>query len=733
MTRKKIIRKIVEWTLAAAVLLFAWSYVRVYLRPAVPPPSQELRAQARRVKILRDQWGIPHIYGKRDADTAFGLAYAHAEDDFPTLMNLTAASRGRLAWLHLSQLAAVNDFLVAFLDVPGQVEEQYPQIPADVRAVLEGYAAGLNYYASQHPNEVDARLLPFRGEDIAAGFVHKIPLLVGIDRPLSLLNAAESVEVGDVLQRDRRASDFVSGLDRGDRMLANTILPDFRSIGSNSHAVAPARSTDGVTRLNINSHQPWQGPVAWYEAHLVSEEGWNMTGGTFPGGPMIFHGHNETLGWAHTVNMLDLVDVYKLEVDEDGRRYKLDGEWRELEVREARLEIDLGVFTLPVTREVYRSVHGPVLKTDHGFYAIRFAGIGRHIRVPEQWFRMNKARNYREWRAAMELQYLPMFNATYADRAGNVYYVFNALMPERAPGYDYRAVLPGDTSKNIWQSYRPYSELPQVENPPSGFVHNCNNDPFMTTVGPGNPRRKDYTERDGIRPWVNNRGLQSLALFGGDEKISREEFIEYKFDRAYHPDSPMMKDVVGPLLATYEPQNDAEARALDLLRDWDRHADENSSGATIAVLAFSPLWYARITDRTELEPPVAETFRDAVAFLLKHYGRVDVPLGQVQYLKRGDTLLQIGGGVDVMNATISKVEDGRLIGWAGDSYIAVVEFTKDGVSSRALNVYGASNRPGSPHYDDQAPLFVKRTLRKNLYTEAEIREYLFAEYHPGEE
>ncbi len=734
----------------------AWYGVRRLLRPTVPAPTAELKARAARVRILRDEWGVPHIFGQKDADAAFGLAYAHAEDDFATIQDLTAASRGRLGWMQVSRIAPVNDFLVVWLNVARQVQEQYPDLSPGLRAVLEGYADGLNYYAAKHPGEVDARLLPFTGPDVAAGFVHRLPLLMGIDKPLQAVTEAESLQVGDVPAKDARSQtitggDFAYGqaLAFFDeiRAVARAFLPgdpefaeetgtlartfaDRHWIGSNSHAVAPSRSADRVTRLNVNSHQPWEGPVAWYEAHVVSEEGWNMTGGTFPGGPMIFHGHNEHLGWAHTVNYLDSIDVYKLEVDAEKKRYRLDGEWRDFVIEEARIEIDLGLFTLPVSRPVYRSEHGGVIETDHGFYAFRYAGQGKLIHSLDQWFAMNKAQSFDEWRAAMRTHRLPMFNTTYADDRGNIYYVFNGLLPLRAKGFNYEAILPGDTSKNIWSEYLPYDRLPQVLNPRSGFVMNCNNDPFFTTIGPENPDRKDFDPEFGIMPWRDNRALRSMELFGGDASITFDEFLTYKWDRTFHPESPMYTLALNPILRDYKPRDEDERKALDILRAWNGKADEHSTGATLATLAYSPIWKAIIVDRAREIPAPADTFATGVAWLKEHYGRVDVPLGSVQFLRRGDAYLPIGGSTDVLNAVIPKAEDGRLIGYAGDSYILIVEFAPDGVRSHTLNVYGASARPDSPHYADQAPLFVRRTLRRNLFKETDIRARMEREYSP---
>ena len=665
--------------LAGLVALARTAHVRA--RGAVPAATAEERAQAARVHILRDTWGVPHVYGKSDADAAFGLAWAHAEDDWPTIEKVLAAARGRLSLLQLSKGAVLTDYFAALVRVGDLVDEQYPGLAPDTRALIEAYARGLSYYAALHPAEADARLLPVTGKDIAAGFVEKMPFLLNVPDVLAALNAGRAPGKG---------SD---------------------SSGSNGHALAAFRSTDGKTRLNVNSHQPWEGPVAWYEAQVVSEEGWNMTGGLFPGSPVILHGHNDKLGWAHTVNAPSLVDVYQLTV-RDGREYLLDGKWLPLDAREAAIEIDAGLFTLTVHRQVLQSVHGPVLQTKNGYFAVRYAGRERSARSVEQWYRMDKARSLAEWKAAMELQAIPMFNAVYADGASNVFYVYNALLPVRTG-------TRGDSAAAIWTRYKPFAELPQVLNPPSGFVFNCNTTPFAATSGAGNPDPGRFAAADGIERTMNNRALRSLALLGGDRKLSAADFEAMKFDRSYARDSHLFADVIDPILTGPPRASEAERRGVELLRGWNGEASPDSTAAALAILTAEP------------PEPTFDPFAAAVQRLLGGYGRVDVPLGEVQRLRRGSLDLPLGGGPDVLNAAMTRVDGKHLVGRQGDSLVILVDFDRDGATSRSVIQYGASNRDGSPHYADQAGLFLRHQLKPTLRRLEGLRAHLERDSIPG--
>jgi acyl-homoserine-lactone acylase len=681
----------------AALALAVWPRRRIDPARLVPRRTYDVR-------ILRDTWGTPHVFGRTDPDVAYGLAWAHAEDDFQTIQGALLAARGRLATA-LGRAGAPNDYMVQLLRIPDAVEAGYERdLTPETRALCEAYADGINHYAALHPDEAMAELYPARGRDLVAGFVHKTPLFFGLDRVL-----------------------------RGLLEPTSSPAPSATPTGSNTFAVAPSRSADGFTRLAINSHQPWSGPVAWYEAHLHSEAGWDAVGGVFPGAPVILHGHNRNLGWAHTVNKPDLIDVYALEMNpSDPNQYRFDGAWRALEVRTAAIEVKvLGPLHWTAHREVLWSVHGPVVRGPRGVFAIRIAGYGdvRHI---EQWYRMNKASRFEEWLDAMRMRALPMFNVGYADREGHVYYVYNARLPRRAEGYDWAGIVPGNTSRTLWTESLPFELLPQVKDPPSGFVQNCNSSPFQTTAGPGNPDPSAFSPSLGIETRMTNRALRALELFGADDQITREEFDRYKFDVTYSADS-IVAAGLRRILAAPAPDDPLTRQALDLLRAWDRRATGESRATALAVLALLP---PDDPEATEAPAPVlVQRLRVAAHLLQDRFGRIDVPWQDVLRLRRGTVDLGLSGGPDLLHAVYGRPgKDGRVEGVAGDSYILLVEWDGKGrVSSRSIQPYGSATLDArSTHYADQAPLFVAGTLKPVWMDEAAIRAHLEREYRPGD-
>ncbi|HEX6385622.1 MAG TPA: penicillin acylase family protein, partial [Anaerolineae bacterium] len=628
-------------------------------------------------------------------------------------------ARGKLATVY-GRDAAPNDYMVHLLRIWDVVDGKYDTIPLETRAVMEAYADGLNHYAALHEDEALPGLFPISGKDVAAGFVHKVPLFFGLDRTLAELFAE---------QRPSPISHLQSPIS---------------TYGSNALAVGPTRSENGETFLAVNSHQPWEGPVAWYEAHLHSDEGWDMVGGLLPGAPTIIHGHNRDLGWAFTVNSPDLIDVYVLDVNPDNPdQYRFDGQWRELEVRQAPIAVKvLGRFQWTVTEEVLRSVYGPVVRRDHGTYAIRFAGLGEIGHV-EQLYRMNKATTLEEWQAAVSDGSLPMFNIGYADREGNVYYVYNGLLPLRAAGYDWEQSLPGDTSATLWTEYLPFDQRPQVLNPPSGFIQNCNSSPFQTTAGPGNPNPANFSPTLGIETHMSNRALRARALFGADESITEWEFYAYKYDPTYALESDVFRFVEMIVDAPASRNPDVQA-AREVLGRWDLQTNPESTGATLAILT---LHYLHESEQVEITPSrlvgneveldaLEAAFAKAVGTLMLHFGRVEVPWGEMNRLQRGELDLPLWGGPDVLNAVYGELqENGRFRGFVGDSYVLLVTWDAEGnVHSRSIHQYGSATLDEeSSHYNDQALHFARRELKPVWMDEAAIRANLEAEYRAGEE
>lgn len=693
----------------------------------------------REVRILRDRFGVPHVRGRTDADVAFGLAYAHAEDDFRTIQQSIMTSRGRLSLSEdqLPRLAnsasralgladmftvaggdpMVTDYLVQLLKVRARVEAGYDDnlarglISRGTHDVLVGYAEGLNLFAAHHPDKVLPGFEPVTHKDIAAGFAFFLPLFFGLDRQLRELFEPER----------RHETSFPQGS------------------GSNAMAIAPSRSADRHTRLLINSHQPYTGPLAWYEARLKSDEGLDIAGGLFPASPFINHGFGPTLGWANTVNTPDLVDVYVLTVNpENPDQYRFDEKWVDFEKSEAQIVIRLaGPLAITVTREVLWSRHGPVVKQPHGTYALRFSGIDR-INQVEGYRALNRARTWDEFVGALKLQAIPSFNFTYADATGRIAYIYNTVSPDRDPAYDWRKYLPGDTSRALWTSYLPFDVVPRVVSPKSGYVFNANNHPFLASGEGDNPKQGVYPATLGIESLVTNRALRFEELLAADDSISAEDFRRIKFDKMYSRRSELA-GVVQELLAK-DFSKDPDARLLmqaqEILRAYDLSTDADNRGAALAVMTALPVVVP--TYQGKPRGDAVEALRHSVKRLMAAHGRLDPPWGEVNRFRRGSLDRPANGGPDVLRdfeASIEPGTDGTFTAAKGDTLYYFVSWDPSGkMRAEGIHQFGSATiDETSPHHADQALLFLEEKMKPVWMDEADLRQNLSREYRPGEE
>lgn len=714
-----------KWlTGAAALITVGLVGAAVYLRtPSAPAYSAETAragAASYDARIVRDRYGVPHVFGKTDADASFGFGYAHAEDDWATIQDVIIAARGQSSQYQGKDVAP-QDYLFDLFKVQQVVEMHYDdQVSPQTKAVARAYAAAINLYGTDNPGDVLPGVLPVSEQDVLAGFVWATPFFYRLDGYLEdLFTAEDRPKVSPWGQ--------TSSLD----------LPDAVR-GSNAFAIAPSRSSDGYTRLIANSHQPMSGPYAWYEAHLVSEEGMNTLGATFPGSPIMSQGATPNLAWTHTVNRPDLIDIYALEVDNQKKpkQYMLDGKWVDFERTKSDFRVKLtNAFSLPVKRDILWSEHGPVLSTPTGHYAIRFAGLGTldpgGLGSIDQWLAMNKATTMDEWRAALETQGVLSFNIVYADREGNIGSVYNARMPRRIEGPQWEDILPGNRSELIWEDFRPLSDMPQIWNPSCGWLFSANATPFALTDEACNNKKSDFSETFGIEDRITNRSRRALELFQNDESITREELLTYRADTRYSPESDLMKLVV-ELVAT-KTDDPLLKSAQDILRNWDGDTVRTSRGAALAVITGTR---TRGYEYTEQERDPMDALAETANDLMAKFGRLDPEWGEVNRIIRGDVSVPLDGAPDVLRAIYADrdgvANEGVMNAFAGDTHIVVAEWAPDGqVIVDSIHNYGSATLDEtSPHYNDQVQLFSDGGYKRISMTLEEVLKEATADYRP---
>ena len=663
------------------------------------------------IDIVRDKWGVPHIFGKTDAETSYGLAWATCEDDFKTVQRILLAVKGKLGEVD-GKGGAVMDFLSFISGADRVVDASYDtSFTAQYKKVLDAYVDGLNAYAKAYPSEVLRKgVFPITSKDVVKEFVLTQMLLT------STYLDVQKIFLGTIKNYEQN-------------------YPQ----GSNAFAFNSSRTQDGKTYLAVNSHQPLEGMFSWYEAHICSEEGLNMLGATFAGGVNIFVGTNPNLGWACTLNHPDMDDVYKLEMNPKKHlEYKFDGKWEKLEVRKKTIKVKLGPFRIPITKTFYWSKYGTTISNKDGFYSIRFAA-NMDIKSPEQLYRMNKSKTFAEWRNVMRGNHVPGMNFVYADRQDNIFYSSPAELPYRDPAYNWKNVLPGNTSKTLWEPrFHPFDSLPQVLNPKCGYLVNTNNSSWECTGAADCPKPDYFDPTYGYGFERNNRSIMAHYMISKYPKLSYEDFKTIKFNRSFNDSMYDYGLDNGTVMFNLSPVKYPELTdALEVIRSWNHQTDINNKEAALVTFALYNIIdkiSARGTNyenNSFSEKEYAEALREAKNHMLKYFGSLRVPLGDVQKHARGNVEIPVGGMPEVLAATITQpYKNGMRRTFVGDSYIQLVKYSKDTLEIESINAFGASAKPYSPHYTDQMQMFVDQKLKPMTLDKATIYRNAERIYHP---
>ncbi len=661
-----------------------------------------------KITIARDSFGVPHIFAPTDPEVAYGIAWAHAEDDFTTIQTLMLTGKGKLS-TYLGRKGAPIDFVVGLLNTKATVQAQIGQMDPKFLALVKGYLMGLEAYGKAHPDEIlNKHVFPISIEEYLSATVFSVAVFCGVEKTLpKILN-------GSIPH-----------------------LTGFTGEGSNTFAIHSSKSVSGENMLVINAHQPIEGATAFYEAQLQSEEGWNILGGLFPGAPLIFHGVTPNLAWAHTVNFQDKIDVYQLQTDKaHPGEYKVDDNWLKLEKRKIKLNIK-GI-PIPIYKTVYNSIYGPTVATPNGeYFSMRLPSL-MDAGALQQWYAMNKATNFTSFKKALEQNHLPMFNIMYADNKDTIFYISNGKMPYRNPdtSYHWNSTVPGNTMATLWTKFKPLSELPQQMNPASGYLFNTNHSPFLATDEKYNLDPKKYDVNDGYETYHDNRSRRAKDLIDPLDKLSYADLKRIKFDRSlpskilfpygFNADSMFLVD---------ENAHPKLAPIIITLKKWDHAAVVDSKGAAIYNIAYylvPKIMKGRKDDMLTLKEAV-DVYQKIDEYLKKNFGRTDIVLGDLQKLVRGDESWPQGGMPDVLAAVMSEpYKNGTRKMNSGDAYINIVSFPKDGSLPHieTVNTFGASMHKESPHFADQRAMYQAQVLKPMTLDKNEVLRKAEKTYHP---
>ncbi|MEO0399531.1 MAG: penicillin acylase family protein [Pseudomonadota bacterium] len=654
------------------------------------------------VRVIWDEAGVPHIYSKSDEAGFYGFGWSQMEARGDLILELYARARGEAAAISGADHIPA-DILTHSFAFPERAETWFRNLNGADRRRLVAFADGMNAWANAHADKVPERLrsvLPLRPSDPLAHFYQIIHVaFIGYE------------ELGEA---------------RG-RLNARP--------GSNAYAIAPSRSESGSAMLVANPHLPWSDLYTWIEAQL-SVPAFDIYGVALAGSPFIGIGFNQHGGWTHTVNHYDGIDVYDLTLKGDG--YEFDGEVRTFEKKSVALNVRQEDGTLSTFRKTIKySDHGPVLFEANGrAYAVRFAALDSDD-VLDQYFDMAAAKTLKAFEKAQARLEMPFFNTLYANREGDIYYLHGGRTPKRKTGdwAFWRGIVPGDSSEFVWTEYLPYSALPRLINPQSGFLQNANEPPWYTTF-PRLLHSSDYPAYIAPPTAQSFRAQRSLRYVVSDAAISFEELTEFKESNTLE-----MARLLAPLLVRLgEASSDPDARlGARILKDWDKAANADSRGA-ILFIQWADIMRERSgrllreafgrLDNLDAEISFDAHTQDVMSALIaavqktrdKH-GDPRVAYGDVVRLRLGDRDYPASGAEGAYGAyrVIDTFSDGqgKKVAYGGESFVAVIEF---GERVRAVGnlTYGNTSDPSSPFFAHGLELYAEGQLRPMLFYDADV-------------
>lgn len=700
--------------------------------------SNDLEQRAERVTIIRDDYGIPHIYAGTDADAVFGMLYAQCEDDFRRVERNYIWATGRLAELEGEQ-ALYSDLRARLYMTEAEAKAAYEGAPEWLQDLCDAFADGVNYYLETHPEVVPQVLTHYEpwfpmffSEGSIGGDIERI--------------STQRIQAFYENQEALAYSEFGDGLLHPD--------PYEEPKGSNGIAIAPELSESGNALLLINPH------TSFYfrpEIHVVSEEGLNAYGAVTWGQFFVYQGFNEKTGWMHTSTRLDFMDEFLEEVreTENGYEYAYGEEWRAVEEIPVTLSYSSPEGLQEKDFTMYRTHHGPVthqLEDKWVVTKINWDPVNALI----QSYTRTKLDNYEAFVEMMDIRTNSSNNTVFADAEGNIAYFHGNFIPKRDTSFDFSRPVDGSNPATDWQGLHTVAESIVIHNPQTGWIQNCNSTPF-TAAGPYSPKQEDYPYY--MAPDAENfRGIHAADLLSQASEISLDDLIALGYD----PYLPAFAYLIPELLAAFETKGASYsdlAAPIEVLKQWDYKTGEGSVAMSLAH--FYGMWFNRqIGSPYQLIPfnrkegneldygaeEVLEAFEAAVAQLDADFGSWEMPWGEINRFQRlsGDIDLAYDDSKESLPIGLASGRWGalasfgasarentkKLYGSSGNSFVAAVEFGEK-VRAKSLLAGGQNSDPESPHFDDQAQMYADGKFKEVAYYREDVEKRAEETYHPG--
>ncbi len=698
--------------------------------------------RAKQVTITRDTWGVPHIYGKTDADVVFGLLFTQCEDDFGRVEENYITAIGRLAEVE-GESALYHDLRARlFMDSTSAIV-LYKKSSLWMKQLLDAFADGANYYLYTHPDVTPKLLKRFRPW---------MPLMFS-EGSIGGNISAVSAERLKAFYEQRKSTASLNETDPYER----------ESIGSNGFAIAPARSTTKNALLLINPH------TSFYfrsEVHLVSQAGLNAYGAVTWGQFFVYQGFNENCGWMHTSSYADSMDEYAETIEKKGNAlfYKYGNALKPVRTQTVRLPYKSGSKIQYKEFTMYFTQHGPIAGEKDGKW-LAVAMMNTPLNALSQSYLRTKATDYASFKAVMKLNSNASNNTVFADRNGTIAYWHGNFMPRRNTKFDWEEPVDGSNPATDWQGLHTADEIVQVRNPATGWIQNCNATPF-TVSGSSSPDKKNYPAY--MAPDAENyRGINAVRVLSSKTMFTLDTLIAAANDAHL----AAFDDLIPALLSAYQSvSGDSTNKSNDLieavqvLKNWDRSYGTASVGQTLAILwgeriqrlarsrampnqRFDNLNLTALTIKSTSAQEKITALTDVLTDLTRDFGTWKTPWGDLNRYQRltgktqetyNDQQPSIPVGFTSsawgsLAAFAAKTYSGtkKRYGSVGNSFVAVVEFGKR-VTARSVVTGGQSSKPGEAHFTDQAPLYCAGQFKDVWFYPEDVQKHVEKTYHPGE-
>jgi len=719
------------------VLILAVAGVCLEVRGSQNPEVARWEREARNITIIRDDWGIAHVYGKTDADAVFGMEYAQAEDDFNRVETNYLNGLGRLAETEGKSKIYLDLRMKLFID-PETLKQQYAESPAWLKALMNAFADGLNYYLYKHP-------------DVK-------PRVIKRFEPWMALSFTEGSIGGDIEHVNLGQLAAFYGEERVARAMPSNQDEAAEPGGSNGVAIAPSNTISHHALLLINPH------TSFYfrsELQMVSDEGLDAYGAVTWGQFFVYQGFNPHIGWIHTTSGVNDLSEYLETIQKIGNRYYYNyGDWeRPVLAGEIRVPYltDQGMAEKRFT--VYRTQHGPVIGERNGkWVTIRL--MQEPVKALMQSYSRTKATDYNSFRRTMELHTNSSNNTIFADSDGEIAYFHGNFIPRRDTRFDWTKPVDGSNPATDWHGLLSLDETPHLLNPPSGWIYNSNDAPW-SAAGPGSLKKEDfpvYVETGG----ESARGLHAVRVLGDKKDFTLDSLIGAAFDSYL----PWFEKALPALIKAWDqaPESDPLkaklAEQIKLLRAWDLRWGVDSVPTTLAVFWGEDIvrqvrGKTRSTDMPIYDyvgsqvpgEKLLQSLAAASDRLTADFGTWKMPWGEVNRFQRltDDIVPSFDDAKPSIPVEFTSALWGSLAsfgarpypgtkrwyGSSGNSFVAAVEFGKT-VRAKAVTAGGESGNPASPHFDDEAQRYSTGDLREVYFYRAQLHGHTERTYHPGD-